>query len=173
MNVADKMADRLARDLVQLLSGMMGIHRELAMHMREKLEAIKVADSDRMHSITAREMLLADRLREREGLRKQLTRRLMQELSIEVDPSMKLTALAERFPEPRRSQLLVTASGLRESLGQVEQLRVTTALISQEMLKHLAEVMAVMKGGVGGVDVYSRSGQRERAGVACVFEAVG
>ncbi len=166
--------DILARDLGRLLNDLMGLHAEMAMHMRTKLEAIKRADTDQITAITAREMVLADRVLEREGLRKQLTRQLIAGLGLHDQPEepLRLTTLAEYLPEPGRSQVLVAAAGLRERVHEVERLRVTSSLITQEMLKHLGEVMTAMRSG-GSSDAYGRGGQRQGAGGAHVFEAVG
>jgi hypothetical protein len=91
--VLDAKTDNLVRDLVRLLSDLMGLHAEMVMHMRSKLEAIKTADSDRIQSITARELLLASRAREREGLRRQIAERIAEGLGIDRSRgrSMKLT----------------------------------------------------------------------------------
>lgn len=176
MNVVSREVDLLARDLSRLLGDLSGLYAELSMHMRSKLEAIKVADASRIQSITARESVLARRAAEREGLRRQITARILEGLGMAAaSPAgqpVTLTALAEMFPEPRRSQLLVAAAGLREKLHEVDQMRTTLSLITDEMLKHLAEVLKVMCAGVG-TDVYSRSGRRQNAGLATVFEAVG
>ncbi|HPZ96630.1 MAG TPA: flagellar export chaperone FlgN [Phycisphaerae bacterium] len=176
MNVVSREVDLLARDLVRLLGDLAGLHAELAMHMRGKLEAIKQADAGRIQSITARETLLADKAAEREGLRRQITARIIKGLGVEdKNPTggpITLTQLAEFFPEPRRSQLLVAAAGLREKVREIDALRQTLSLITREMLEHLTEVLKVMCAGVG-TDVYSRTGQRQNTGVAAVFEAVG
>ena len=171
----DSNVDMLARDLGRLLNDMMGLHGELAMLMTNKLDAIKRADSDQIQSTTAREMALAERISEREGLRRQMTRRIVEGLGLEAEKhkAIKVTELAEYFPEPRRSQLLVAAAGLRDRLEEIERMRVTTTLITQEMLKHMEEVFSVMTAGSPGADVYSRTGRRERSGSAKVFEAVG
>ncbi len=173
--MSDSQADVLANNLARLLSHMLELHGELAALMRSKLDAIKRADSDQIQSLTAREMMLAERIREREGLRRQITRRVVKSLNLDPaeDEAIRLTALAEYFPEPRRSQLLVAAAGLRERLEEIERMRVTTTLITREMLKHMEEVFSVMTAGSTGADVYSRSGERQRAGSTSVFEAVG
>lgn len=168
--------DLLARDLVRLLIDMTSLHGELAMHMQNKLDAIKRADSDRITSITAREAVLAERAIEREGLRRQITSRLLAGLGRKATDAsgspISLTQLAEYFPEPRRSQLLVAASGLREKVREINRLHVTLSMITREMLVHLGEVFKVMCAGVGS-DIYSRSGRRQKNGTAAVFEAVG
>ena len=175
MKVASRGVDVLARDLVRLLKDLTGLYGELAMHMRNKLEAIKQADSDQIQSITAREVVLANRASEREGLRRQITRRILEGLGLPADPGrgLRLTALAESFLEPLRSQLLVAAAGLRDRLEEIDRMRIKTTLITQEMLKHLGEVLTVMRSGGKGTDVYLRSGRREQAARANVFEAVG
>ncbi len=180
--------DLLARDLVRLLSDLGSLHGDLANLMRAKLEAMKVADSDTIQSITARELLLAERAAEREGLRRQITSRILVGLGMVAEPAkgnagrqkgaaasapaITLNELAELFPEPRRSQLLVSAAGLREKVTEIDRLRTTTSMVTDAMLNHLSEVLKVMSAGLG-CDVYSRSGQRQRSGVAAVFEAVG
>jgi len=165
----------LAKDLVRLLSGMVEVENELATLMRAKLDAVRHADADRIHAITARETTLAGRLNEREGMRRQMTRRIIEELGL--DPArhqaIRLTELAEYLPEPRRSQVLVAAAGLRDKLSEIQRMHVTATLVTREMLKHMEEVFAVMTSGGRSADVYSRSGQRQRTGEANVFEAVG
>jgi hypothetical protein len=164
--------DNLARDLVRLLSDMTGMYGEIAMHMHDKIEAIKKADTDRMTSITAREMVLTDRLTERQGLRRQLMRLLQQGLGLGTAP-MRVAALAEHLPEPRRSQLLTVSAGLKQQLASMEQLRLTSTMVAQQMLKHLDEVLSVMTAGAPGSDLYGRGGVRQKSGAAHVFEAVG
>jgi len=175
MTVAAKEVDLLAKDLVRLLADLGGLHGEMAMHMRDKLEAIKQADADRIQSITARELLLADRVAEREGLRRQIAARIVRGLGLEAGEgqSPSLTELAEHFGEPRRSQLLVAAAGLREKLHEIARVQARTSLITQQMLKHLGAVLDVMRSGGVNTDIYSRSGTRQRSGPASVFEAVG
>ena len=165
-------ADNLARDLVRLLSDMTGMYGELAMHMYDKLEAIKKADTGQMTSITARELTLADRLAERQGLWRQIMRLLQESLGLGSE-TIRVTALAEHLPEPRRSQLITVAAGLKKQLALMEQLRLTNTLVTKQMLKHLDDVFAVMATGVPGSDLYGRSGARQQSSTAQVFEAVG
>ena len=181
--MAKPTTDNLARDLVRLLSELTGLYGELAMHMHDKLEAIKRADTDRIMSITARQITLADRVAQRNGLRRQITRRLQQELRSgpggPAEPgglpaeAMRITDLAEHLPEPRRSQLITVAAGLKKQLSVMEQLRLTSTMVTQEMLKHLEEILSVMTAGGPGGDVYLRTGNRQASSTAHVFEAVG
>ena len=175
MTVVDARTDNLARELVRLLNDLSRLHDDLAGLMRAKLEAIRRADSDAMQSITSQELLLANRLSEREGLRRDLVRNILRGLG--KDPpktkSIRMTELAERFAEPRRSQILVAATGLRARLEEIDRIRVTTRLITEEMLKHMDQILGVMTSGGATTGVYSRAGGRETSGRPNVFEAVG
>lgn len=175
MTVDGANVDVLAKNLVRLLTQMVQLHGELATLMSGKLDAMKRAESDRVASITAREQMLVERVSEREGLRRQITREIVEGLGL--DPAeheqIRMTELAEHLPEPRRSQLLVASAGLREKLEAIERMRVTTTLVTQEILQHMEEVLSVITAGVVAADVYSRSGHRQQPGSANVFEAVG
>jgi hypothetical protein len=173
--------DRLAAELIERVGGLLELHTELSRLMQAKLEAIRGADSDRMQSITAREMLITGRIGERESDRRKTAAALVEVLGATsgdgANPgggtNLRLTELAEYLPEPRRSQLLVMAAGLRDRLEEIERLRVTTTLITREVLRHMGEVFAVMRGGTATADVYSRTGARESTAGSGVFEAVG
>jgi hypothetical protein len=67
----------------------------------------------------------------------------------------------------------VAVAGLRARLEEIDRVRAVTALISDEMLKHMQAVIAVMTAGGASTGVYSRAGNRETAARANVFEAVG
>ena len=85
-----------ADTLIRLMNDLISIHSEMITHMHRKLDAIKRADSDQMQSITAREMLLADRVAEREGLRKQVTKQILEGLKRDTGQyrTIRLTQLA-------------------------------------------------------------------------------
>lgn len=167
--------DSLVRDLVRLLGELRELYGQLGAHMGLKLDAIRRGDSDAIHSITAREMMLAGRASEREGLRRQIAQRLGEHLGIDrgAARSMRLADLAERLIEPRRSQLLGAAAGLRDKLEEVERAQRVNALVTREILRHLGDVLAVMTGGGAKGDVYSRRGRHDVPRSANVFEAVG
>ncbi len=168
-------ADKLARDLVRLLGEIVGLYDEMAGHMKTKLEAIRQADTGRIQSLTAREMTLAEKVEQREGLRRHITKKLVKTLGLRTpeDFQLKLSELAEHLAEPRRSQLLGVATGLRDKADKIENLRITTTLITQEMLKHLNHVLSIMTSGGPEAEVYSPNGQRGQNGSPCVFDAVG
>jgi hypothetical protein len=173
--VADSRVDNWARELVRLLGEMTRLHEELAGLMRGKLDAIRRADSDAIQAITSRELLLANRVAEREGLRRDLVRNLLRDLGLNRQQTapVRITELAEHFAEPQRSQILGAAAGLRSRIEEIDRMRISTRLITEQMLGHMGEILAVMTSGGAATGVYSRGGGRETSGRANVFEAVG
>jgi hypothetical protein len=167
-------SDLLARDLARLLNDLGGLHAEMAGHMRDKLDAMRKADTERVSSITARELLLAEKVAEREGLRRQITRRLVETLGIRPAKAetMRISELAGLFPEPRRSQLLTAATGLRRKVEELQRLHRTNTLVTQAVLRHLSEVFAAMCVGPA-TESYTRGGRCAQHSAASVFEAVG
>jgi hypothetical protein len=167
--------DALVRDLVRLLGDLAGLHAEMSAQAREKLAAMRKADSDAVAAITSREMALADRLAEREGLRRQITRRIAELVGVSRAKAdgLRVTDLADLIPEPRRSQLLTAATGLRQRLEELQRLQRTNALVTHEVLKHLSGVMTVMCGGGPAAESYTRGGRLAQPHTTSVFEAVG
>jgi len=168
-------ADKLARDLARLLTNLAGLYAELGMHMRDKLEAIKRAEAERVTSIVARETVLADKVAEREGLRRQITRRLAGIMGIPVpaDRPLRLSELAEHLGEPHRSRLLSAATGLRQRLAEIQGLQHTTRLVTEEMLRHIGAVVSAMTTALPDGETYERTGVQPRTRSPHIFEAVG
>lgn len=167
--------DALARDLVRLLADLSGLHADLAALAREKLAAMRQANSERITAITNQEAALAERLAEREGLRRQITRRIAESLGLpraQAD-ALRVSDLADLLAEPRRSQLLTAATGLRQKVEELQRIQRTNVLITHEMLKHMSEVIAVMCGQGAAAEYYTRGGRRAQPRTASVFEAVG
>lgn len=167
--------DLLARDLVRVLNDLTGLHAELAAGAREQLAAMRAADAERIAAITANRAALAERAAEREGLRRQMTRRILEGLGAGQgrSASVKLSDLADLLPEPRRSQVLTAATGLRAAVEELQRLERINVLVTHETLRHLGQIVAVMRGGGSTGESYSRGGRRESFASASVFEAVG
>lgn len=171
----DSRFDNLVRDLVRLLTDLREHYGQMVTLTSAKLEAMRKADTDALQSIVAQEMVMANRGSEREGLRRQITERIAASLGIDRARarSMRVAELAEYLAEPRRSQLLTAATGLRATLAELSRQREVTTLVTREMLLHVGEVIAVMRSGGVRADVYSRGGRPEAVRPAHVFEAVG
>lgn len=167
--------DLLVRDLVRLLGEQTRLHAEMTAHMGDKLAAMRRANAEEIQAITARELALAEQAAEREGLRRQITRRIAEGRGVPRGraDAMRLTELAELLAEPRRSQLLTAATGLKAVLAELQRLQRTHVLVTHETLKHLRQVVAVMCGGGPATESYSRGGKHTQCASASVFEAVG
>lgn len=171
--MADVSMDILADNLVRLLNDMADLQGELTALMQHKIDAVKKADVGGLEQANAREIALINRAIERDGLRRQLMKRILNGLGRDENESMRLSTLAEHFREPMRSRLLVASSGLKVKLKNVERARVKSTLVTQAMLLHLNDVLNVMTRGHADSDVYARSGKPADTTSANVFEAVG
>lgn len=165
----------LARDLARLLTEMAGQYAELVACAREKIEAMRRADSEAMTAITGRELLLAQRIAQREGLRRQITRKLAECCGFERTraDALRIADLADRIEEPYRNGLLAAGAALRQNVEELQRLQQVSALITHEMLKHFGEVVLVMRGAGLATEHYTRGGRRAEQPSASVFEAVG
>ncbi len=175
MTRATSQPDLLARDLARLLTDLAGLHAEMIAHAREKLDAMRRADGECIAAITTRELLLAEKVAEREGLRRQITRKIVEALGMPRNraETLRVGELAGLLPEPRAGALLAAAATLRQATEELQGVQRTVALVTHEMIKHLNEMIAVMCGGGLPAESYTRGGGRARPVTASVFEAVG
>jgi hypothetical protein len=171
--VADVSVDILADNLVRLLNDMADLQSELTALMQQKIDSVKKADVGALEQVNARELALIGRAVERDGLRRQLMKKILRGLGLEPGATMRLTELAGHFREPVRSRLLVASSGLKAKLKVLERTRVKATLVTEAMLLHLRDVLNVMTRGHSESDVYARTGKPADASSANVFEAVG
>jgi hypothetical protein len=161
--------------VVKVLGEMKRLHDELAVVVRQKLAAMRAADTDGMRSAVAREEFLARRIREQDGLRKQVLQLLGEQMGMSAAQAraMTLSELAGRVNEPSRSQLLLLAATLRETVRETAECNRIVAVVSREMLKHFRQIYEVMAQASGTPGVYSWTGRAEVRPGTAVFEAVG
>lgn len=161
--------------MVKVLSELKRLHDELAVVVREKLSAMRKADTDAMRSAVAREEFLAQRIHEQDGLRKQIVQLIGEQTGIPAAQARAMTVseFAGRVAEPSRSQLLVLAAALREKVKETAEANRVAAIVSQEMLKHFRRIYQVMARANVVPGVYSWTGRTELRPGSTVFEAVG
>ncbi len=164
-----------SKDLVVLLGDLKRLHEEMLGVIRQKLAAMRQADTDALNSCLARERFLADRISQQEGLRQQLVQIIGKALGLELEArrTLTLSVLAEGLPEPERTQLLGLAAALRECLGQIESANKVAALVTGEMLKHFRQVYSAMARAGQTTGTYSSGGQLTTDRPTQVFDAVG
>ncbi len=172
------MNEKRADELIVVLGELKSLHEELLLVIRRKLEAMRRADGEQMQSCAARERFLAERIRQREGLRRQLAEAVTESLEMgasdrKAAKMVKVGELAERMDEPRRSRMIVLASAIRQAIEQVDQANRVAALVGQEMAKHFQKVREAVISASGDGGVYCRTGRCVRMGGSHVLDAVG
>ncbi len=168
--------DKRVGQVVQVLSELKHLHDELALVVRRKLDAMRAADTDALRSAVAREEFLAQRIREQDGLRRQIVELIGAALgrSAAESRAMTVSELAECLGEPARSRLLLLAGALRERVRETGELNRVAGAVSREMLRHFRHVFQVMaQASPPSGGVYTRSGFTETRTGMSVFEAVG
>ncbi|MBN1341935.1 MAG: flagellar protein FlgN [Phycisphaerae bacterium] len=162
-------------ELVTLMGDLKKLHEELLAVVQQKLAAMKRADTEALNSCLAREQFLADRIRQREGLRQQLVQIIARELGLDAERvrELSLKDLAGHFNEPRRGQLLALAASVRGVLEAIDSANRVAALVTGEMLKHFRQVYSAMAQAGGSSGRYSAGGQLMTDRPMQVFEAVG
>ena len=165
-----------AHDLVHLLDDMRQLYDELQATIRRRLEAIRRARMDDVQSCTSRESYLADRISNRDGLRRQLVRTTASGFGIspEAATTMTLSNLAERMDEPQRGRLLTASAALRGAVEALRTIHRTASVVTLEMLKHFQAITdAVARTGCEP-GVYTVGGRLSRSGASArLFEAMG
>lgn len=174
MHVAQIASEQRVAQLVTVLGELKRLHDELAIVVQRKLDAMRAANADAIRSTCSREEFLAQKIREQDGLRRQLLELVGTQMGLagEVARAMTVTELADRVGEPARSRLLVLAAALRERVRATADTNRVVGLVSHEMLKHFRQVYGVMAEANRAPGLYSRRGRNENPAIT-VFEAVG
>ncbi len=165
--------DILVDNLVRLLNHLAELQGELTALMQQKIEVVKKADVDALEELNAKELALINHIAERDGLRRQMMKRIHEGLGVDENRTMRLSELAGYFREPMRSRLLVASSGLKAKLKTLERARLKSTLVTESMLSHLHDVLHVMTRGHSDPETYAPNGRRADDSSANVFEAVG
>ncbi len=165
-----------AHDLVRLLDDMRQLHDELQATIRRRLEAIRRASMDDVHACTSRESYLADRISNRDGLRRQLVRTTAGGFGIssEAAATMTLSSLAERMDEPQRGRILTASASLRGAVEALRTVHRTASVVTLEMLKHFQAITDAVARTGGEPGMYTVRGRLSRSGASArLFEAMG
>ena len=80
--------------LVTMLDELAGAHEQLLGAVEEKIEAMRSADTDRIRQTIEREQILVESIDEREGLRRQLTERIVRPYGVGTVAARRLSATA-------------------------------------------------------------------------------
>jgi len=163
------------KDLVTLFDGLHKLHEQLLALIRSRIDAMKRSDVAAMQSLSEQEQLLAGRVEQREGLRRQLMDKIGEQcgLSSRAARALSVSQLAGRLDEPQRTTLQQAAQRLRGIIAKVAQANRVAGAISREVLTHLEWVFASVRPASEQPFVYSVNGQAPLANDARIFETVG
>lgn len=161
--------------LVTLLEEIRRLYEELGGVIQRKLEGMRRADTEAMASASNRERFLTGRLRERDGLRRQLMELIGDQLGLPAADarSMTVSDVASRVGEPLAGRLTALADSTRTLMQQTAEGNRLAGLVGKEMLGHFRQVYASLTSGASRNGVYSRSGRPETTGLTQMFEATG
>ena len=167
------MSDAVAGQLAECLAEMRGLYEELLAILRRKLEAMRRAHTESLHSCAARERFLLQRIAEAESSRKTLAADLQLRAGSKSKGPVSITQFAERVGEPGRSKLLVLADGLRRLVEQTNQANQVAALAGKELLAHFRHVYDVMRAAERDTGTYDVRGARTAGSAQRILDAVG
>jgi len=161
--------------LLRLLDGLAELHVSLEWNIRSKLDAIRAADMNAVQSAMQEEQQVTDRLREREGLRKQLMDAVGAELGLARGAGRKLTVseLAARLPESSRLTLWQSAGSLRKAMAATAQANRVAGSAVRTLLHHMQWVFASIRPTGAAPLTYSKHGRMVPQGGTVALETVG
>lgn len=162
------------RDLVRLLDHLCGQHEELCGLVQGKIDAIKRADVDAMRLADVKERATAERIMEREGLRRSMMDGIGKELGLSSSHAraLSLSQLAQRVAGTQRQLLERAGIALRDAVGRLARLNRVAGQVSVSILQHIESVFSAVTVQDDTGD-YTGSG-RVRTGTGnLLFDAVG
>ncbi len=163
------------RDLVRLLDQMASLYGQMFTFIDEKLAAMRRADEVAMTAANAKEHLLADRLAEREGLRKQLMDAVGDEIGLasRLGRQLTVTQLANRLSGSEKVAVLASADRLRKEVSRVSQANRVAGVVAREVVNHLRWVFAAVRPGDEKPSGYSKTGVVMSQSGGPMFDALG
>lgn len=166
------MAGELAAVLEQLLTLQVRLHAQ----MREKLSAMRRADSDAILAAAHGEGRIAAEVEAQEARRQEIVGRMCGALSLPFankGRNVSLRALAERLDANLSAVLLRIAQRLREAMLRVAETNRVVELVSREMLEHFKAVFRAMVADEDDASTYRVGGGPRKAVEAQVLDAMG
>jgi len=161
------------RDLLGTVTSLHELLKQLLQLAGKKLAAMRAADADALQQCAADEAAVLQALFEREKQRDALLARLAQSLQWREAGHPRLSAFAERLPEPFSSRLQAKIAGLRQTAQELRQKNQLAATVARNLHKHIRTVFEdVAKVNQESV-VYGPSGKHEQRNMKTWIDAVG
>lgn len=163
---------RQLQELEQVLSLLVGEHRNLLSHIDTQQAAMKAMAVDAIESATRQQEVTRMRIATLESRRQNLIRQLAV-LTRTTDPSkLTIAKLAATFPQ-RGPVLLKLRDDLRLMVEEVARRTGIAGKLAGALLGHLNTAVRLIAGAVERAGVYTKSGAPQLASRIGVMEAVG
>lgn len=171
---AHKQSARI-RDLLRLLGDMTSMHVELEQAIKRKLGAIRDGDAQATHAAGQIEQDLAQRIREREGLRKQLMDAIGIELGMGPGEGRRLTVseLSGRAPQEWRAGMEQSVGNLRKAMAGAAQANRVAGATLRTLLHHMQWVLTAIRPSGPAPMTYSDKGKMVTQGGTVALETTG
>jgi len=162
-------------ELLQVVDVLERLHETLGDVIDAKLSAMKRADVHAMRDFGEQEQALAARIREREGLRRQIMDRIGDALGFVGGRARTLSAvqLADHLLDPQRRELLDATESLGRSVRRVAQINRVAGVTTREMLHHLRWVVSSVRPQRAATSGYAGDGTLVSPSDTIIFDAVG
>lgn len=161
------------RELLDQLAGLHTALQSLVALATDKLAALRRADVPVLENCAARESELLTALARGEPQRKAVLARVAQALPGGGDGAPRLSAVAERLPEPWRSALRARNVALQEIAAELQQKNRLAARVAQNLHSHIRGIFAELAGAAQESAVYGPQGKHETGAPRCWVDAVG
>ncbi len=160
-------------ELLELLSSLQDLLRQLTDLAETKLQAMREADVEGLHRCAARECQVLERLFEREQSRDAVLARVAQALRYEPDSRPRLAEVAEKLAEPHSSRLRAKIAGLRHVSTELRQKNRLAAEVARHLHQHIRAVFEDLAQVNRESVVYGPNGQHEQRINKTWVDAVG
>jgi hypothetical protein len=150
--------DKLVNEILTLLRELLAIQQRVLLLTLARREAMRTFDIGRLEGLVEQEKAAAQALAEAHRRREILTPQLRAHLGKNVQST--ISEIAQRTPEPARSQLLALAGQIRQIAEQVERNNRINATVSESVVKGLAKVLKVVTGLAQHAGLYMRNGRK-------------
>jgi len=167
------LGEGLARELVEDLSALYELLKQLADLAAVKLAAMRRADDRALEDCTTQEAHLIEKVFEAEQKRKATLARIAQALQAPRLQRAALSEVAGAFAEPWSSILRAKNAALREVAGKLRQKNDLAARVARDLQSHIRAIFAELAKASAESGVYGSRGQREFTGVRSCLDAVG
>jgi hypothetical protein len=157
--------------LVQQLQELRELHEHLLLVVRGKQRAMRSGDMNSLASWSAREQVLIERIQIVDKNRQAETQELGKALGL--GQTLTLTALANQFEEPERSQLLALAAAIRSTAEQIYQINQVNDAVTREILNCFAQMQRQITAAHCDIGLYDPNGRKQLGSHLNILDAVG